>query len=75
MMQTWKATTIQLASTTSMAKSILPCGQAKTNKVERDREMERNTRFIHFDDPFVMQTHTDAIVRSVGFGQAHYIKG
>lgn len=30
-------------------------------------------------DPFKMQTHTnartDAIVRSVGFGQAHYSKG
>lgn len=49
---------IQLASTTSMAKSILPCGQAKTKK-RRERELKEKKYPFHsvFGDPFVMQTH------------------
>lgn len=49
---------IQLASTASMAKSILPCGQAKTKK-RRERELKEKKYPFHsvFGDPFVMQTH------------------
>lgn len=68
-MQKWKATTIQLASTASIAKSILPCGQAteKPNAIERDTRAKigrkkMNTRFHStiwsFDDDPFANVHT-----------------